>query len=87
MLIDTEDALISADVFFGHGYDCAHDEAVALVLTAADRSPTDTGTEILEVEYPEHARQAPKGLCQQALRRAIALGVHHSCCLAGPSLL
>ena len=57
MLIDTEDALIRADVFFGHGYDCAHDEAVALVLTAADRSPTGTGAEILEVEYPEHARQ------------------------------
>ncbi|MDB2377469.1 50S ribosomal protein L3 N(5)-glutamine methyltransferase [Luminiphilus sp.] len=57
MLIDTEDALISAGVFFGHGYESAHDEAVALVLTAADRSPTDTGTEILEVEYPEQARQ------------------------------
>ncbi|MDG1034218.1 MAG: 50S ribosomal protein L3 N(5)-glutamine methyltransferase [Luminiphilus sp.] len=60
MLIDTEDALIGADVFFGHGYDSAHDEAVALVLTAADRSPTDTGAEILEVDYPEHARQRLK---------------------------
>ncbi len=48
LLIDTEQQLLFADLFFGHGYDSAHDEAVALVLAAA-ALPVDTGAEILDI--------------------------------------
>jgi len=47
LLIDTEEQLSKAHLFFGHGYDSAHDEAVALVLAAAEL-PVDTGAEILD---------------------------------------
>lgn len=43
----TQLRLEQADVWFGHGYDCAHDEAVALVLAAANL-PVTTGREILD---------------------------------------
>jgi len=45
-LTETQAALESADVWCGHGYDSAHDEAVALMLAAAEL-PVSTGTEIL----------------------------------------
>jgi ribosomal protein L3 glutamine methyltransferase len=54
-LIDTETVLLKADVFFGHGYESAHDEAVALVLAAADCSLTDTSAAILDADYPSAA--------------------------------
>ena len=57
-LIDTETVLLKADVFFGHGYESAHDEAVALVLAAADYSLAGTSAAILDTEYPPTA--APK---------------------------
>ncbi len=50
----TEQALIDAGVWCGHGYESAHDEAVALVLAAAGM-PVDTGTDILEQPIPEEA--------------------------------
>ena len=50
----TEQALIEACVWCGHGYESAHDEAVALVLAAAEM-PVDTGTDILEQNIPEDA--------------------------------
>ncbi len=54
LLIDTEQRLSCADVFFGHGYDSAHDEAVALVLAAAEL-PVDTGAEILDLSVAKQA--------------------------------
>ncbi len=44
-----------AGVWCGHGYIDHHDEAVALVLAAAEQ-PLDTGVEILDESYPEHYR-------------------------------
>ena len=55
MLIATEEQLIAAGVFCGHGYESEHDEAVALVLTAASLSVVNTGAEILDEPYPEFA--------------------------------
>ena len=55
MLIATEEQLIVAGVFCGHGYESEHDEAVALVLTAASRSIVNTGAEILDEPYPDFA--------------------------------
>jgi len=55
ILIDTEAELLNADVFFGHGYESAHDEAVALVLAAADLSLMDTSAAILDTDYPSTA--------------------------------
>lgn len=55
LLIDTEEQLSKAPLFFGHGYDSAHDEAVALVLAAAEL-PADTGAEILDQPVPAVAR-------------------------------
>ena len=55
ILLQTETALLKADVFFGHGYESAHDEAVALVLAAARLSPFNTGTEVLERAFPDDA--------------------------------
>ena len=52
ILIATETELLSADLFFGHGYESAHDEAVALVLAAADCSLVDTSAAILDTGYP-----------------------------------
>lgn len=52
LLSDTEQALASAELWFGHGYDSAHDEAVALVLAAADL-PAHTGAEILEQDVTQ----------------------------------
>ena len=51
LLIRTQARLERADLWFGHGYESAHDEAVALVLAAADL-PHTTGAEILEQEVP-----------------------------------
>lgn len=47
LLSRTELRLAQADICFGHGYECAHDEAVALVLAAANL-PVTTGREILD---------------------------------------
>ena len=55
ILIDAETELSSADLFFGHGYQSAHDEAVALVLAAADCSLVDTSAAILDTVYPTTA--------------------------------
>ena len=49
-LIETETVLLKANVFFGHGYESAHDEAVALALAAADCSLTDTSAAILDTD-------------------------------------
>ena len=58
IFIDAETELLGADLFFGHGYESAHDEAVALVLAAADCSLVDTSASILDTHYPKTA--APK---------------------------
>ena len=55
ILIAAETELLSADLFFGHGYESAHDEAVALVLAAADCSLVDTSAAILDTGYPATA--------------------------------
>ena len=55
ILINTETELLSADLSFGHGYESAHDEAVALVLAAADCSLVDTSAAILDTVYPTTA--------------------------------
>ncbi len=47
LLSTTEETLRNAQIWCGHGYDSAHDEAVALVLAAAGL-PENTGTDILE---------------------------------------
>lgn len=54
VLIETEQTLINAGVFCGHGYESEHDEAVALVLAAAEL-PDNTGAEILDEAVPEAA--------------------------------
>ena len=56
ILIDTETALLKANLFFGHGYESAHDEAVALVLAAADCSLMETSAAILDTVYPPTAK-------------------------------
>ena len=55
ILISTENQLLEAQVFCGHGYESEHDEAVALVLAAASLSPLETGTEVLDETYPAKA--------------------------------
>ncbi len=57
ILISTENQLINAAVFCGHGYESEHDEAVALVLAAASLSPFETGTEVLDKVYPAEAEE------------------------------
>lgn len=57
ILISTENRLIGAGIFCGHGYDSEHDEAVALVLAAASLSPLETGTEVLDEVYPVDAKE------------------------------
>ena len=57
ILISTENQLIDAAVFCGHGYESEHDEAVALVLAAASLSPLGTGTEVLDELYPVEAEE------------------------------
>lgn len=54
-LTATEQALLDAGVYCGHGYDSVHDEAVALLLYAAGL-PVDTGTEILSRTLSDDAR-------------------------------
>ena len=55
ILIATEDALEEANIYCGHGFDSAHDEAVALVLAAAGLSLTETGSEILDEPVSKEA--------------------------------
>lgn len=55
ILIATEDALEEANIYCGHGFDSAHDEAVALVLAAAGLSLTETGSEILDESVSNEA--------------------------------
>ena len=55
ILIATEEALAEANIYCGHGFDSAHDEAVALVLAAAGLSLIDTGSEILDEPFPNEA--------------------------------
>ena len=57
ILITTENRLIEAEVFCGHGYESEHDEAVALVLAAASLSPLNTGAEVLDEVYPADAEE------------------------------
>lgn len=65
ILISTEDELIEAGVFCGHGYESEHDEAVALVLAAASLSLLETGTEILDEPYPEEAQTILSGFLEK----------------------
>ena len=78
ILIDTEAELLNADVFFGHGYDSAHDEAVALVLAAADLSLMDTSAAILDTDYPSTAslklRSFLNARCEERLPVAYITG-------------
>ena len=72
ILIDAETELLGADLFFGHGYESAHDEAVALVLAAADCSLVDTSASILDTHYPKTA--APKRRHQAVPKRRYRVG-------------
>ena len=78
IFIDAETELLGADLFFGHGYESAHDEAVALVLAAADCSLVDTSASILDTHYPKTA--APKlrsfltARCEERLPVAYIIG-------------
>lgn len=78
ILIAAETELLSAELFFGHGYESAHDEAVALVLAAADCSLVDTNAAILDTGYPVTA--LPKlgsfltARCQERLPVAYIIG-------------
>jgi ribosomal protein L3 glutamine methyltransferase len=78
ILIDTEAELLNADVFFGHGYESAHDEAVALVLAAADLSLMDTRSAILDTDYPSTAslklRSFLNARCEERLPVAYITG-------------
>ena len=78
ILIDTEAELLNADVFFGHGYESAHDEAVALVLAAADLSLMDTSAAILDTDYPSTAslklRSFLNARCEERLPVAYITG-------------
>lgn len=55
LLRQTESRLEQADLWYGHGYESAHDEAVALVLAAADL-PITTGREILDLAVSDQTR-------------------------------
>ncbi len=55
VLLATEQALIDANIYCGHGYDSPHDEAVALMLAAA-QLPNTTGAEILDAQWPAPAQ-------------------------------
>ncbi|MDG2460386.1 MAG: 50S ribosomal protein L3 N(5)-glutamine methyltransferase [Luminiphilus sp.] len=47
-------SLTAADIFCGHGYESIHDEAVALLLCAAELAPEQT-TDLLEHPFPDGA--------------------------------
>ncbi len=49
-----EASLAASDVFFGHGYESAHDEAVALLLGAA-KLPADQSSALLTQTFPAEA--------------------------------
>ena len=53
-LRQVEAALAASGVFFGHGYESAHDEAVALLLGAAKRS-IEQSTALLAETFPAEA--------------------------------
>lgn len=78
ILIDAETELLNADLFFGHGYESAHDEAVALLLAAADRSQIDTNAAILDTDYPTSAipklRSFLNARCEERLPVAYITG-------------
>ena len=78
ILIDAETALLKANIFFGHGYESAHDEAVALVLAAADCSLIDTSAAILDTDYPLSARRKLRAFlaarCEERLPVAYITG-------------
>ena len=78
ILIAAETELLSAELFFGHGYESAHDEAVALVLAAADCSLVDTNAAILDTGYPVTAlpklRSFLTARCQERLPVAYIIG-------------
>ncbi|MEC7517705.1 MAG: 50S ribosomal protein L3 N(5)-glutamine methyltransferase [Pseudomonadota bacterium] len=78
ILIAAETELLSAELFFGHGYESAHDEAVALVLAAADCSLVDTNVAILDAGYPVTAlpklRSFLTARCQERLPVAYIIG-------------
>lgn len=67
ILDQTEQILCNAGVYCGHGYDSEHDEAVALVLAAAEL-PVTTGTEILDEPFPDPARERLKGFLERRTR-------------------
>lgn len=56
VLLAAEQALIDANIYCGHGYDSPHDEAVALVLAAA-QLPSTTGKEVLDMPWPPGAQE------------------------------
>ena len=78
ILISTENRLIDAEVFCGHGYESEHDEAVALVLAAASLSPHETGTGVLDETYPAEAEEILGGYlnarCEERLPVAYITG-------------
>ena len=78
ILIDAETGLLKADLFFGHGYESAHDEAVALVLAAADCSLIDTSAAILDTDFPPAAtpklRSFLTARCEERLPVAYIIG-------------
>ena len=78
ILIDAETALLKANLFFGHGYESAHDEAVALVLAAADCSLVETSAAILDTDYPPTARPKLRTFltarCEERLPVAYIIG-------------
>lgn len=63
----------AANVFCGHGYDSIEDEAVALVLAAAQLSP-DLGAEVLDDPLPAGALEQLGSFLQERceLRRPVA---------------
>lgn len=64
LLITTESQLEAADLYFGHGYFDAHDEAVALVLAAEGLDPL-TGSEILDCDMSDTGQQKLRGFLRQ----------------------
>jgi ribosomal protein L3 glutamine methyltransferase len=78
ILIDAETALLKANLFFGHGYESAHDEAVALVLAAANCSVVETSAAILDTDYPPTARPKLRTFltarCEERLPVAYIIG-------------
>lgn len=69
LLIDAEDRMQAAGCYYGHGYESAHDEAVALVLYCAGL-PIETGAEILDQPVSEtHVSAVSEALVRRCEHR------------------